>query len=594
MQPYIPKTLVCIALAMLSFIVFADVRHHSYVLYDDIIIVNSPHFTSDLSLQNIISTAFNPPPRHIPYQMPLPLIAYMSLWHLFGENLGIHHVFSVFLHTITAILLFIFFARTTRRVGESAVVAALFTVHPLNVEPVCWYSGLNGIMAGFFFVLSLLTYSYYTRLPSVKRYVLILLFFGLSLLCKPTIIILPLLLLFLDLWPLERTALSLHAAGPNIQPPADSPLPHCRQKLKWLIIEKIPMIVLAGALSLVPTIMAARPSAHNGFDLTIVQPGAFLYYLERLWKTIYPVELTIYNPHPGDISPTAIAGAGLIFAGIIMTGLVIHRRHNDRKLLLSVLVGWLWYFTCLAPAVGIFTCSGRSIGDRHTYMALIGLFLMGTWIFSAITRYLKTPSSIRFLLVLLIIGAFAIISSRQVNQWKDSTTLFTHETRLHPKNPKAHTNLGDAFMEKNDIRKAIHYFKKAQELAPDKAITNTKMGTALYHLGEFDAAIGYYRKALAIEPDYTVAHNNLGNLFLERGETTKAIEQYKKAIATRPLSYKLHNNLATAFIQNGRVQEAIFHLNKAIAINPDYKVAKKNLENLMSRIQKGELSPSER
>ncbi|MDY6905773.1 MAG: tetratricopeptide repeat protein [Thermodesulfobacteriota bacterium] len=580
MKPFIAKTTIGLCIVILSLLTFARVSNHGYVLYDDTIIVNAPNITAGFSLKNI-SIAILQPPAHIPYQMPLPLVCYMAMWHFFGDNLGIHHLVAVFLHTLSAVFLFLFFARSTQRVWESAVVVILFTIHPLNVEPVCWYAGLNGLMAWFFLITALLAYHFYTLHPSIKRYALVLLFFCLGLLSKPTIILLPLLLLVLDIWPLERISLPSFRSFCTTKASAQQPSHrHNRQDIKWLIMEKIPLVLSGIGLLLLPAILSGKMMTVDGTGFRIVQPGAILYYLERLWKILDPLDLTIFNPSPAAIPLHSLIAAGVVFTGITISGALLNKRRHGQYIPGYIVAGWLWYLICLAPAIFSFTFSDRTIGDRHTYMALVGIFVIIIWLFSAITRHVKFASIIRRLTALLAIGTLTLISIQQVPHWQNSITLYTREIKLHPQDPRPQANMGDAVMEKGEIEKALHYYKKALKMAPDMAITNTKTGMALHRLGEIDEALFYYRRALSLQPDYAVAHNNIGDLFLEQREIDKAIFHFRKALTTLPFSFKLHNNLAIALIQKGRMTEAIFHLKKALAINPEYETARKNLEKI--------------
>jgi hypothetical protein len=225
---------VCIFIATITWLVFGQTLHHAFVNLDDLqYVVENPKVSQGLTLNGSI-WAFTHV--HASNWHPLTWISHMLDCQLYGLRPGGHHLTNIILHTATAILLFLVLRQMTGALWRSALVAALFAVHPLRVESVAWVAERKDVLSGLFFMLTLGAYVHYARLPrSLVRYGLVLVLFALGLMCKPMLVTLPFILLLLDYWPLHRLA-ELRGRDRTVF-----------QTLRPLILEKLPLFALAAA-----------------------------------------------------------------------------------------------------------------------------------------------------------------------------------------------------------------------------------------------------------------------------------------------------------------------------------------------------------
>src|ERR1043166_2209665 len=189
-------------LATISLVVFGQTIRHAFVNFDDdLYVYNTPAIKSGLTVKGIVS-AFTT--QHARNWHPLTTLSHMLDCQLYGLNAGGHHANNVILHTIAVLLLFRVLRQMTGAVWKSAVVAALFAVHPLHVESVAWVSERKDVLSAVFFFLMLDAYSRYSRAASITRYLMVGLLFAAGLMSKPMLVSAPIVLLLLDYWPLRR------------------------------------------------------------------------------------------------------------------------------------------------------------------------------------------------------------------------------------------------------------------------------------------------------------------------------------------------------------------------------------------------------
>src|SRR5208282_5243669 len=260
---------------------------------------------------------------------PLTWISHMLDVQLFGLGPAGHHAQSVLWHAVNVALLFLLLAKATGFVGRSAVVSALFAVHPLNVESVAWVAERKTVLCTFLFLLALGAYGWYVKRPRTSRYLLVALLFALALMAKPMVITLPFALLLLDFWPLQRFPET---------PPAK------------LFLEKIPLLALSAA-SAAMTLYAQRAGGAVGsaelLPLTMRVKNAIYSYLIYMEKAVWPSRLAVFYSHPeGSLALWKLLTAAAVLAAI--TAASWHFR--ERRYLL---VGWLWFLGTLAPMIGI-------------------------------------------------------------------------------------------------------------------------------------------------------------------------------------------------------------------------------------------------
>jgi tetratricopeptide (TPR) repeat protein len=519
---------------------------------------------------------------------PVTMLSHMLDCQMFGVNPRGHHLNSVLLHAINAVLLFALLWQMTGATWRSLFVAALFAVHPLRVESVAWVAERKDLLSGFFGLLSLICYAAYARKRlEVERqqtqhceaaafvswrwrfdYLLALCFLVLGLMSKPMLVTWPFVLLLLDYWPLGRFQ-------------AHSPQSPDR---KWqivyrLLLEKVPFFLAAAAFSAVTFVVQNQGGALKAvgeFPLSVRCENALISYCRYLGKLLWPTGLAVYYPHPGQWPMGLVLLAGGLVFGISVLVFVQRRR------LPFSLVGWLWYCGTLMPVIGLVQVGGQAMADRYTYLPSIGLLVLAVWgacDLGGRWRYHRG--------VLPVVGLAAImlclaLTRHQLGVWRDSETLFRHAILVTRDNYIAHINLGSALDEKGASAEALRHYQEALRLKPDNATAHYDLGVALLRMGETGKGISKYQEAIRLKPDYAEAHYSLGNALIKNGQLQPAIREFQQAIRLNPDLVEAHNNLGFALAREHRFDEAVRELQEALRLKPDHANARRNLEAVLA------------
>jgi Flp pilus assembly protein TadD len=480
---------------------------------------------------------------------------------LYGLNPGGHHLTSILFHIANTALLFLVLKRMTGALWRSLFVASLFALHPLHVESVVWVSERKDVLSGFFWMLTLWAYVRYAERPSsLGSYLLVLLCLGLGLMAKPMLVTLPFVLLLLDFWPLGRFR------DGGSERPIDWP------RARRLILEKLPLFVMA-AVSSVVTLLVQRASGAMTdlemlpFDLQI--GSSLLAYVGYIGKTIWPVGLGVFYPHPGEaVSPLMV----VIAAVFLITICVLVIRAARTRPYLSV--GWLWYMGTLLPVIGLVQVGGQSMADRYTYLPLIGLFIIAAWGLPELVerfsrRRVLLPAVATSLLVVL-----AVLACFQVTRWKDSVSLFEHTLRVTSDNDRIHYNLGVVLERRGELDDAIMHYSEAIRIRPHYVSANFNLGNALAKQGKLDHALARLSEAVRLKPHLREARLNLGATLARQGKLDEAIAQYAEILQLHPDFSEARVNLGASLAVQGRREEAIAHLSEVLRVEPDHPRAR--------------------
>ena len=592
---------VCIFLAAIIWVVFGQTLGHEFVNYDDdFYVYENPAVTQGLTLQGII-WAFTHV--HCSNWHPLTWVSHMLDCQFYGLSPGGHHLTNILLHTATAILLFLILRQMTGALWRSAFVAAVFAIHPLRVESVAWVAERKDVLSGLFFMLTIGAYVRYAQRrsrvePSSLRsaasgsrepgaqavsaldprlsaldYCLVLLFFALGLMCKPMLVTLPLVLVLLDYWPLNR--LRADAATEPVFRLAGRLVP------RRLVFEKLPLLGLAVA-SCAVTIFAQTKSIlpFENMSLSLRVGNALISCVAYLGQMFWPSGLAVLYPFTaGGVGVSEVVLSLVLLAGI-STGVFILRRRRP-----CFLTGWLWYLIMLAPVIGIVQVGAQARADRYTYLPQIGLYLLLTWAAADLCAGWRHRRVVLGGGSMIILMALIFCARAQTAYWRNSESLWTHTLACTSDNFIGHNNLGIALLKTGNVDEAMVHYQKALEINPDFAEAHNNLGNFLFQKGSVDEAMVHYQKALEINPDYAEAHYNLGYALLKMGNVDEAIAHLQKALQINPDYAEAHNNLGVILLQKGNVDEAITHYQKALQINPDYAEAHNNLGYAL--IQKG-------
>ena len=509
---------VSLALIAANLVIYAPVRRFPFVNTDDPVYVTAnPQVLQGLSWANV-QWAFAD--AKVPYWHPLTFLSHMLDVQVFGANAGGHHVTNVLLHAATTVMLFGLVLQMTGAFGRSAVLAALFGLHPLRVESVAWIAERKDVLSTLFWIATTWAYVHYTRRPqATRRYAAAIGLFALGLMAKPMIVTLPFVLLLLDYWPLERLQLDETSAWP--------PGASMRQLLK----EKIPLFGLALFGSLVTFTAQRQVGAVESLEaipFTLRVANALHSYVAYIGDLFWPARLAALYPYPKTAS-TVLALVTLL-ALVAATVLVVALRRRYPYLL----VGWLWYVGTLLPVIGLIQVGPQARADRFTYVPHIGLLLMLVW---GIHDLVKGLSARRFVLIPLAaaaLSACAVVSRRQVGFWQSSTALWEHTLAITKDNGVAHYNYGVDLEAAGRGDDALRHLREAVRLEPDFATAHNRLGIALNRRGDFAGATVQLAEVVRLMPASAAAHANLGVSLAKEGKTAEAIAEFSQAVLLDP------------------------------------------------------------
>jgi len=506
---------ICIALAALSWLVFGQTLWHDFVNYDDPrYVYENTNITEGLSISGIV-WAFT----HI-HSMnwhPLTTISHMLDCQLYGLKAGWHHCTNVLLHSIAVMLLFVGLLQMTGAFWRSAFVAAVFAIHPLRVESVAWIAERKDVLSGVFFMLTLLAYLYYVRLPRTGRYLMVVFVFACGLMSKPMLVTLPFVLLLLDYWPLDRI----------------------RGQVSKRVLEKIPLIALS-AVSSIATLVAQKGAVGYTEELPVLERfnNAVLSYVLYIWQMLSPVNLAVFYPHPENRLPLwQISSSFLLLICVTAVAIALRKKRP------YLITGWLWYLGTLVPVIGLVQVGWQGRADRYTYLPQIGLYIAVTWALTDLTISWRHRRTILSAAALLTIGLLSWGAWVQTSYWRDSETLFKHALAVTTNNDVAENNLGIVFLQKGQLDEAISLLKSAVDLRPDNSPAHENLAKALLQKGQVADALVHYRKLLELQPDNMEVHNIVGTVLVQQGQIREGVEEWQKVLEIQPDNGNALNNL---------------------------------------------------
>ncbi len=481
---------------------------------------------------------------------PLTWMSHLLDVSLFGLDPAGHHLSSLLLHALNAVLLFLVLEGMTGAIWRSAAVAALFAVHPLHVESVAWIAERKDVLSTTFWFLTMGAWARYAAAPAAARYLAVFVLLALGLTAKPMLVSLPFVLLLLDRWPLRRID-----AG------------NWRRR----VAEKIPLLGLALASSVVTVLVQRAGGAVRtvgGYPLAARLANAVQAYAGYLLQTVWPAKLAVFYPHAGDsIDALRLAASLALLTAITIAALRLRTRAP------YVLLGWSWYLVTLLPVIGLVQVGEQAMADRYTYVPLIGIFIAVAWGVGDVAGRPRIAGGI----AVAALAALSLAAHVQVRYWKDSETLFRHALRVTEDNYTAHLNLGLALADRGDLERAIGQYREALRLRPDHAGAHNNLGVALTRVGKGSEAVEHYREAIRLDPGNADARFNLGQALVAAGRIDAAMERFREAIRLDPDFVEAHYNYGTLLARQGRWQAAIEHLSRVVELRPAYAEAHYNL-----------------
>lgn len=516
-----PRIATAILLGVLVAAVYWPARQHEWLNYDDDVYVTAqPEITLGLSREGV-TWAFTSVQGS--NWFPLTRLSWMLDYELSGLDPKRFHTTNLLLHALAAAALFLALSRLTGARARSAFAAAVFALHPLAVESVAWAAGRKDPLAGLFFALALWAYAALDgRLRGALRVAPVFVLLSLGLMSKQTLVTFPFVLLLLDVWPLGR----LRRGGR-----------WDRIELRRALVEKAPLFALVAVFSVVTLFAQSSAGVVADLDrLPLLQrfANAALALASYLGKSVVPLELAVFYPHPGASLSALAAGLSALALAALAAGAWLFRRRAP-----ALAIGGLWFVGMLVPVLGIVQVGGQAMADRYMYLPLIGLAVVATWGLPDLLLG-RSPEAIRrnVLAVAGLCGltALTFATTQQLKHWRSSETLMQH----------------------------------ALEATGENYVAHSYLGVALLARGDAAGAVSHWREATRIQPGYATVANNLAWLLSTHPDATlrngaEAVRQAERAAQITGNAPSALDTLAAAYAEAGRQADAVTTARSALA-----------------------------
>jgi protein O-mannosyl-transferase len=546
LRTLLPRALPAAALLVMATLAsYASTFSAGFVDVDDADFVTENEMVLGGITRHGVASAFGS--AHAGNWFPLTWLSHMADVAAFGLSPGAHHAVNLALHAINALLLFAALRSLTGALAPSFAVAAVFALHPLQVESVAWISQRKTTLSTGLGFLAIWLYARYARSGARRTYLASLATFALSLLAKQTLVTMPFLLLLLDFWPLAR----LTAAD-------------ARRRA----IEKLPYAVLAVAAS-AAAIAAQTEAIATGatFPLPVRLGNAVLSYVRYLAAFLWPAKLAVFYPLlPEDVTLVRVAAAGAVLLAISAAALAFGRRERPH-----LLVGWLWFLGTLVPVIGVVQIGAQAMADRYAYVPICGLAIAAVW---SVRERLASPGAGSALRAAAVGGfaaaclLFAVATRRQAEKWHDSIALLEDAVADVDGNYVAHRALAGQYFNRGDYPRALRHAEEGAKVARDLGEILPIQGMALYQTGARTAAIAKLEEATRVAPRNVMAFSNLGWVYLQEGDAARAREVLAAAVAVDPRSARSFALLAASQLRLGRLDEAAESFARVVALAP--------------------------
>lgn len=454
----------CVLLAVIVSAVYMQVGNHEFLNFDDgEYVMDNPHITSGITGKNIIwaFTSVDAANWH-----PITWFSHMADVQFYGMNPRGHHLTNVFIHTVSSLFLFLLLFRLTGTLWQCLFVATLFALHPLHVESVAWVAERKDVLSTLFWFITLLLYSEYVAKRKPALYVFSLFAFILGLMSKPMLVTLPVVMLLMDFWPLNRFRHWEKGQGPH----------QLLNRAIALVKEKIPYFacsIFSGLVAIYAQHAGGAMSGLNELSIWFRIENALISYVRYIGKTFWPSDLAVYYPLPLSIPLWQAICSLLVLLVLTAAAIRVGRRHP------FFAVGWFWFIVTLVPVIGLVQVGDQSMADRYSYIPITGLFIMAAWGVPVVTNGLRHQNGILALLAVTVITMSTVLTWQQLGYWRDSISLYRHSLRVTTDNYFIHTCLGSVLASKGDLEPAIQEFREALRIRPDNVEARNKLGLAL-------------------------------------------------------------------------------------------------------------------
>jgi len=576
-SPQKRRLICCLLLALATIALYNPVTRAPFLNFDDVVYVTeNPQVHAGLTWNTVV-WAFHT--SESANWHPITWLSHALDCQIFGLNPAGPHFVNVLLHAANAVLLFLILESATGLAWRSLMVAALFALHPMNVESVAWIAERKNVLSMFFFLLALAAYGWYACRPRVGRYLAVTCAYALGLMTKPQVITFPCALLLLDYWPLGRLGRPHEVGGESAVAPAHG------ASFWSLIWEKVPWFALS-AVSAVITMNVQTDATQVKLPLWIHLGNAAIAYVKYVGKAFWPLNLAPVYPHPEQsISvPAAVLSALAIIA--VTTFAVIYRQHRP------LFVGWFWFLGTLVPMIGLVQVGVQAMADRYAYIPMLGILVIVCWGAAELIRIWHVPTAVSAIFAAATLLMLGIALHRQVSFWSDNLTLWNHTLEITEGNYVAEDGAANALIAQGRMDEAMPHLQRARLLRPNDpaatlniasleqmhgnyqaaldgyarlaqytkipywmAMARVNSGFAHYSLKQYDHAQQDFEATLNEQPGNASAYRGLGLLAQRAGDIATATQDYERSVELQasPLGYLL---LAQALERGGQAEAA--------------------------------------
>lgn len=560
--------LLCLALMMAVCACYAPVVHNEYLNYDDNkYVTDNPHLKAGLT-RATVKWAFTTTEESNWH--PLTWLSHALDYQLFGLNPAGTHVMNVLLHALNAALLFVLLQASTGFRWRSLMVAALFALHPMNVESVAWAAERKNVLSMTLFLLAFCAYIWYRRAPETRRMAWVVGLYALALMSKPQVITFPFLLLLWDYWPLRRIVVREKVTSAQ-----RSSSPHTQSSR--LVLEKLPLFLLSAASAVITMEvqragLAVKPLSQYSPLLRI--ETAAVSYAHYLAKIFWPSKLVGMYPHPTELYPAWEVLAAL---SLLLVVTVVAVRARQRRYLA---VGWFWFLGSMVPMIGLVQVGDQAMADRYAYIPYIGLFVMIVWSIADWAGELaqKRGEADKAMLARSVavpavccLIAFGALSFHQVKYWHDTESFWRRTLALTENNYFAEGALAGFLRSHGRTDEAMQHYRAALAIRPDDLLAILNLGAYEHNRGNFAAAVQQYQivaERAGNVPFRAKAYANMGYAYRQMGQENKAKEAFEMSLQLVPDQPNIMVTLGLLEESEGDLQAATQQYSRAMELKP--------------------------
>jgi Flp pilus assembly protein TadD len=554
------KLILCLLLVLATLALYNPVTRAPFLNYDDAAyFTDNPHVRAGLSWKTVV-WAFTT--TELSDWKPITWLSHALDGQLFGFKPEAPHTINVLLHAANAAILFLILLSATGFVWRSFGVAALFALHPINVESVAWIAERKNVLSMLFFLLALAAYERYARRPGLGRYLAVTLAYALALMTKAQVITFPFALLLLDYWPLNR----LVPAGKSGEAgfAAEASAPFRASSLLRSIGEKAPWFALSAASAII-TMRAEADATQLKLPLWAHLGNAVLSYAKYLGKAFWPFNLAAIYPHPElTISIPAAVLSGFVLLGISILAVMYRERR-------PFFVGWFWFLGTLVPMIGLVQIGVHGMADRYAYIPLLGIFVIVCWGAAALIEKWHVSNAAWATAAAAVLLGLGIALHRQVGYWGDNVTLWSHALEITEGNYTAEDNLATALIAQGKIEEAVPHLRRAEFMRPDDPLSTLNLATYEQMRGHYQASIDGYAKMPQCTKDpslLAMARVNSGYAYYSLKQYEKAKQDFAAGLSLQPGNSVAYRGLGLAAQKTGDISQAIQDYKRALELAP--------------------------